>query len=58
VVYVTILGKGEEADKDWKVECGKDSFHVTDVASGETTDHQVSDFEFEHNSLIKLGLGA
>lgn len=58
VVYVTILGKGEEADKDLKVECAKNSFHVTDVASGQMTEHQVSDFVFEHNSLIKLGLGA
>lgn len=58
VVYVTILGKGDEADKDWKVECGKSSFIVTDVASGAVTEHQVTDFVYEHNSLIKLGLGA
>ena len=30
---------------------------MTDVASGSSTEHKVSDFNFEHNSLIKLGLG-
>jgi acetyl/propionyl-CoA carboxylase alpha subunit len=57
VVYVTILGKGDDADKDFKVECA-DKFKVTDVASGQMTEHRVSAFDFEHNSLIKLGLGA
>lgn len=30
---------------------------MTDVASGASNEHKVSDFNFEHNSLIKLGLG-
>ena len=29
---------------------------MTDVASGASTEHKVSDFNFEHNSLIKMQL--
>lgn len=58
VVYITILGKGDEADRDWKVDCGKDSFTVTDMGSGATFEHRISNFDFEHNSLIKLDMGA
>lgn len=57
VVFVTILGQGDLPDKDWKVESGKTSFTVTDVASGATSEHKISSFDFEHNSLIKLDLG-
>lgn len=34
VVYLTILGKGDESDRDWKVESGDNSFTVTDLSNG------------------------
>ena len=59
VVYVTVLGKGEESeDHDWKVERladnAKESFLVTDLATGKTQEIDMSSFAFEHNSLIKM----
>ena len=56
VVYVTIIGKGEEVDRDWKVEANGDSYTVTDVASGKSVSLDLRNFHFEHNSLIKLDL--
>lgn len=56
VVYCTILGKGEDLDRDWKVEQTQTGFTVTDMLSGKSTSHKVSDFSFEHNSLIKMQL--
>jgi propionyl-CoA carboxylase alpha chain len=34
VVYCTVLGKGDEPDRDWKVSQDGDHFTVTDMASG------------------------
>lgn len=56
VVYITILGKGEEADRDWKVEHNSDSYVITDMASGNSSEHKINAFLFEHNSLIKMDL--
>jgi hypothetical protein len=57
VVYVTILGEGEEKDKDWKVEMGS-NFTVTDVKAGTTTTFDISKFDYIHNSLLKIHLGS
>jgi hypothetical protein len=56
VVYVTVVGQGEEPDRDWRVELAGDSYTVTDVESGKSTTHRVNSYEFEHNSLIKLNI--
>lgn len=56
VVYITILAKGDEGDRDWKVEHGCDSYTVTCMASGNSSEHKMNDFAFEHNSLIKMHL--
>jgi hypothetical protein len=56
VVYLTILGKGDESDRDWKVESGDNSFTVTDLANGNKSTHKINSFTYEHNSLIKLSL--
>lgn len=62
VVYVTVLGQSaEDNDHDWKVEmCADDSskFTVTDLDSNESTQIDLSSFDFEHNSLIKMQGGA
>lgn len=57
VMYVTIIGKGEEEDMDWKVEasdCGN-KYTMTDMASGESHVVALDSFNFEHNSLVKMG---
>ena len=57
VIYVTVIGSGDMADHDWKVEklSDRDSvFEVTDLESGQKQEIEVSDFVFEHNSLIKM----
>jgi hypothetical protein len=56
VIYLTILGKGDEPDRDWKVESGENNFTVTDIANGNQTTHKINSFTYEHNSLIKVGL--
>lgn len=56
VVYVTVVGQGEEPDRDWRVELAGDSYTVTDVESGKSTTHRVNSYAFEHNSLIKLNI--
>ena len=56
VVYVTVVGQtAEESDHDWRVEkTGESSFKVTDLTSNETTEVDMSKFDYEHNSLIKM----
>jgi len=62
VVYVTVLGQTlDDEDHDWKVErsvndCSK--FTITDLASNEATEVDLSSLDFEHNSLIKIAGGA
>jgi len=56
VVYVLIEGKGEEHDKEWKVEFNDKDYIITDLATGKSNSHKINSFAFEHNSLIKLGL--
>jgi propionyl-CoA carboxylase alpha chain len=58
VVYVTILGEGEEKDKDWKVEMGHSDFTVTDIADGKTYSFNINKFDYIHNSLLKMDLGS
>lgn len=56
-MYATIIGKGDEADRDWKVEAHEnDSYTVTDMATGNSVQIQMNNFDFEHNSLIKMDL--
>jgi len=55
VHYVSIMGKGDEADQDWKVERHDgDVYTITDLSSGESTKVDLGDIKFEHNSLIKM----
>ena len=55
VVYVKVMGKGEEKDHDWKVERLLDNkFEVTDLASEKSQEIDMSSFDFEHNCLIKM----
>lgn len=56
VIYLTIIGKGDEHDRDWKVESTQDGLTVTDLASGASTNHKINSFTYEHNSLIKMNL--
>lgn len=56
IVYVTVLGKGDEKDRDWKVEVNNNTYTVTDLANRKTSKHDLSSFSYVHNSLLKLGL--
>jgi propionyl-CoA carboxylase alpha chain len=56
VVYMTVLGKGDIEDRDWKIELGANSYTVTDMASGNSSELKMDNFEFEHNSLISMDL--
>ena len=58
VVYATMLGKGTDPDRDWKVEFDGDTYTVTDCLSGKSSTHKIGSFAYEHNSLIKLGLSS
>ena len=55
---MTVLGQTvDEADSDWKVERSSSDatkFTVTDLASGESSEVDLADFAYEHNSLIKM----
>ena len=53
---MTIVGKGEESDRDWKVERNDDHFTVTDIATGNETQINLNNFEFGHNSLIRMDI--
>ena len=51
----------DHEDHDWRVErSATDStkFTVTDMATNESTEVDLSSFDYEHNSLIKLEGGA
>ena len=56
VVYVTVVGStADEPDHDWRVEKTGDScFKITDMATDETSEVDLSSFVYEHNSLIKM----
>jgi propionyl-CoA carboxylase alpha chain len=56
VVYVTILGKGEFADREYKVEGNETHYKITDLLNGKTTVHALNNFNYSHNSLLRLGL--
>ncbi len=58
VVYVTILGEGEEKDKDWKVEMGTTNFTVTDINDGKNYSFNINKFDYIHNSLLKMDFGS
>ena len=60
VVYVTVVGQSaDEADHDWRVErSGPNTFKVTDLETNESSDVDMSSFDFSHNSLIKMEGGA
>ena len=57
VIYVTLLDSGAEAkDRDFKVEkLSEEHFKVTDMESGASKDIEMTNFSYEHNSLIKMG---
>ena len=57
VIYVTLLDSGAEAkDRDFKVEkLPEEHFKVTDMESGASKDIEMTNFSYEHNSLIKMG---
>ena len=54
---MTLLDSGAEAkDKDFKVEkLSEEHFKVTDLESGASKDIEMTNFSYEHNSLIKMG---
>jgi len=57
ILYVTIIGKGEEEDHDWRVESDGVTLKVTDLGSeNEEYTYQMNDFDFTHNSLIKMDI--
>ena len=58
VFYVTIIGQGEEADQDWKVESSKGEFTVTNLGNGDVSTLSVDGCSFEHNSLLKMDTGS
>ena len=53
---MTLLDSGHDAkDRDFKVEKLSDErFLVTDMASGTSQGIEISNFDYEHNSLIKM----
>lgn len=56
-MYVTIERIREQAPTDYKISQVSDSeFTVTDVASGSSSNHMVSDYSFEYNALIDMNL--
>lgn len=56
-LYVTVRGKGDEEDKDWKVTHNDDgTFEVTDLTSGESNTINSKAFDFEYNSLVRLNV--
>lgn len=57
---MTVIAKTEdEVDHDWRVEkSGPTTFKVTDLETNESSDVEMSSFDFEHNSLIKMEGGA
>ena len=57
VIYVTLLDREAYAkDRDFKVEkVSEEHFKVTDMASGALKDIEMTNFSYEHNSLIKMG---
>ena len=57
IIYVTLLDSGAEAkDRDFKVEKLKGGkFVVTDMESGASKEIEMTNFNYEHNSLIKMG---
>lgn len=56
VAYVTVLAQNmDEVDHDWRVEkSGPTAFKVTDMATNESSEVELSNFDFSHNSLIKM----
>ena len=61
VVYVTVVGQTADApDHDWKVErsaTNASKFTITDLESNQSTEVDLSSFDYEHNSLIKMSAG-
>jgi len=56
-LYVTVRGKGDEEDKDWKVSLNSEGiYEVTDMATGESNIIKSSLFDFEYNSLVRLNV--
>ena len=57
IIYVTLLDSGAEAkDRDFKVEkLAGEKFLVTDMESGASKEIEMTNFNYEHNSLIKMG---
>jgi len=53
---MTVLGKDDNEDRDWKIEHVGGSYTVTDVSSGSSSELKMDNFEFEHNSLISMDL--
>lgn len=54
-MYVTLLGRGEETDYDFKVELENGSATITNLSGeGETHTYSLDGFDFIHNSLIKM----
>ena len=54
---MTLLDSGAEAkDRDFKVEkLTGEKFLVTDMESGASKEIEMTNFNYEHNSLIKMG---
>ena len=54
---MTLLDSGAEAkDRDFKVEkLAGEKFLVTDMESGASKEIEMTNFNYEHNSLIKMG---
>jgi len=55
-LFVTIVGKGEEADHDWKVVMhpGTNDFTITDLDNGESTTLDLTNFNFSRNTLVEM----
>ena len=54
---MTLLDSGAEAkDRDFKVvKLTGEKFLVTDMESGASKEIEMTNFNYEHNSLIKMG---
>ena len=54
-LYITVESLRDQAAQDFKITQLSDSeYEITDVASGDTKTHNLSNFNFEYNSLVNL----
>lgn len=54
IIYARIMGKDDEANKDFKVEANGSEMTVTDLETGVKTTCDIESFNLIHHSLVKM----